>query len=81
MRQIKNKTSPTLIDITCDICGKSCKDRADMNYEMVCLQGSWGYMSRKDGTNWCCDICEDCADRVKEFIESIGAKVREESYI
>ena len=83
MRQIKNKriTEPKLVDITCDICGKSCRDSADMNYEMACLRGHWGYMSRKDGTRWCCDICEDCADKVKQYIESIGGKIIETSYI
>ena len=53
----------------------------DMNYEMAYLQARWGYCSRKDETKWCCDICEDCADKVKQFIESIGGKVVETSYM
>jgi len=56
-------------------------DKYDMNYEMLCLQGTWGYGSRKDGAIWNCDICEDCADKVKQFIESIGGKIAETSYI
>ena len=83
MKHIKDKrvTEPKLVDITCDICGHSCRDNMDMNYEMVSLQGSWGYCSNKDGTTWDCDICETCADRVRQFIESIGGKVIEGSYI
>lgn len=83
MRHIKNKrvTEPKLIDITCDICGKSCRDEMDMNYEMICLQGDWGYCSQKDGTSWLCDICEDCADKIEQFIESIGGKVIKTRYI
>jgi len=83
MRHIKNKkvTEPKLVDITCDVCGKSCRDKMDMNYEMISLQGSWGYCSRKDGLNWLCDLCEDCADKVKQFIESIGGKIVETTYI
>ena len=30
---------------------------------------------------WSCDICENCADKVKQFIESIGGKIIEEPYI
>ncbi len=77
MRVVKNKrvTESKLVDITCDICGKSCRGSMDMGYEMVSLQGHWGYDSRKDLTSWNCDICEDCADKVQEFIESLGGKI------
>ena len=46
MKQIKTKrvTEPKLVDITCDICGESCRDKMDMNYEMVCLKGSLGIL-------------------------------------
>ena len=83
MRHIKNKrvTEPKLVDITCDICGKSCRDSADMNYECVSFAGSWGYMSHKDTENWSCDICEPCADKTKAFIESIGGKVEVTYYM
>lgn len=83
MKHLKNKrvTELKLVDITCDICGKSCRDKMDMNYEMVSLSGSWGYCSHKDGTAWNCDICEGCADKIKQFIESIGGSVIESSYI
>ena len=83
MKHIRNKrvTEPKLIDITCDICGKSCRDKMDMNYEMVSLAGSWGYCSQKDGQSWLCDMCEGCADRVKQFIESIGGKVSVTQYM
>ena len=83
MRIVKNKrvTEPKLVDITCDICGKSCRDNMNMNFEMAGLRGHWGYCSRKDGTNWSCDMCEDCADRVRVLIESIGGKIEETRYI
>lgn len=77
MKHIKNKrvTEPKLVDITCDVCGESCRDKADMNYECISLAGSWGYCSGRDTETWHCDICELCADKVKAFIESIGGKV------
>ena len=83
MRHIKNKRviEPKLIDITCDICGKSCRDEMDMNYEMISLQGSWGYSSRRDGTTWLCDMCEGCAEKVEQFIKSIGGKIIKTGYI
>ena len=70
-----------LKDINCDVCGKSCRDNMDMNFEMVALSGSWGYCSHKDGTSWACDICEDCADKVREFIESLGGKIVVTNYM
>jgi|GEM_PF-2187470 len=83
MEHLENKTviEVKLTDITCDICSKSCRDKMDMNYEMMRINASWGYCSHKDGTTWECDICEDCADMVKQFIESIGGKIIESSYI
>ena len=77
-RVIKDKTvtERKLMGITCDVCGKSCRDDQDMNYEYISFAGSWGYCSRKDTENWSCDLCEPCADKVKGFIESIGGKVK-----
>jgi len=83
MRSFKKEQTYTakLEDITCDVCGKSCRDKMDMNFELVILRGSWGYGSRKDGTSWECEICEDCADKIRQFIESIGGKVIITNYI
>jgi hypothetical protein len=56
----------------------SCKK--GYNYERAQLRADWGYDSKKDGVRWECDLCEDCADKVKAFIESIGGTIRESGY-
>lgn len=74
-------THTVVDDILCDCCGKSCRDDHDMNYEMATLRSSWGYCSRKDGTTWSCDLCEDCADKIKTYIESLGGQIVISNYI
>ncbi len=64
-----------LVDITCNICGLSCYNTCDFEY--LHLSASWGYGSGKDGLSWKADLCEQCADRLKGFVESIGGKVDE----
>ncbi len=83
MRILRDELSYTakLVDVTCDVCGKSCRDKHDVNYEHVTLKGSWGYGSGKDGTSWECEICEDCSDKVRQFIASIGGKIIVTNYI
>lgn len=83
MRVFRDEQTYTtkLVDITCDVCGGSCRDKLDMNFELVTVSGNWGYGSLKDGTSWKCEICEDCADKVRQFIESIGGKVIITTYI
>ena len=61
--------------VICDICGKSCKDNFNMNYEFSSLSASWGYGSHKDGSLWGGDFCEGCSDKIKDFIESLGGKL------
>lgn len=62
-----------VVDVNCDVCGNSCK--CDIgNIEAAQIVAAWGYNSRKDCDTWKCDLCEDCFDRVVEFIESIGGK-------
>lgn len=63
-----------LEDVICDVCGESCKGDLDI-YEFSQLSAHWGYASKKDGTYWKSEICEECSDKVKEFIESLGGKV------
>ena len=82
MREYKEVTSPHLVlkDVMCDVCGVSCVDSVDVNYEYAELAANWGYGSGKDGIRWECIMCETCADKVKSFIESIGGGIREEEY-
>lgn len=67
-----------LTDTICDWCGKSCKQ--DMDYECSIFQAHWGYGSKKDCESWECYLCEDCSDKLKDYIEKKGGKVIVSSY-
>lgn len=75
----------TMTDLLCDCCGRSCfklelgpmeKDFIHSYAEYALLTANWGYGSSRDGDRWECDLCETCALKVKEFIESLGGSVR-----
>lgn len=66
-------------DVTCDLCGKTCRDSLGVNYEFATLTATWGYASRKDCETHEAHICEDCYDklwfrnmvRVKEYVPGL----------
>lgn len=74
MKKIAEKTIEVIDDITCDVCGNSCKDKID-NIESALLSAYWGYSSKKDGHNYEVDLCEKCFDKVLEFIAKIKGSV------
>ena len=73
--QFGEKLLKTIVDITCDICRDSCKDNLD-NFECALLESRWGYSSLKDGEQHSCYMCEKCYDKIKNYIELMGGKVR-----
>jgi predicted aldo/keto reductase-like oxidoreductase len=59
--------SVQLVDVTCDICGKSCDVAAfpgQKSFEYATLSASWGYGSNKDGDTHECIICTHCFDKL-----------------
>lgn len=75
MRKHKKVLKDELKDIICDICGLSCMSACSMEdpamAEYAVLEGVWGYCSHKDGERYSCEMCENCFDKVKAFIDSI----------
>ncbi len=69
-------TRSHLVGHTCDVCGKSCTPPNAFSEEIGHMMANWGYNSDKDGRMEHCDLCEGCWDKVVEFIESLGGKVR-----
>lgn len=63
------KIRSTVVDIVCDICGKSTRNKFVMTYEYATLYANWGYWSRKDDTKWEYYFCEKCSDKIFEFIK------------
>ena len=79
MKIIQQVMQDKVIDITCDICGKSCLDKGEMNleYAEISVPGGWGFYSSKDMEYHECQMCENCYDKVKNFIEiDLQGKIR-----
>jgi hypothetical protein len=74
MRKFKKVLKNELEDIVCDVCGRSCMTQCSMGdpamAEWALLEAMWGYCSRKDGESYKCEMCEDCFDKVRAFIDS-----------
>lgn len=67
-----------LVDVTCDRCGKSCKDKIDMNIEYAEMKAMWGYGSNKDCERHKVQLCEPCYD---ETLKTMGIKPQISHYM
>ena len=80
MQIIKMVEKTKVTGYVCDVCGESCNKSEYpkwQDHEYATLTAHWGYSSRdRDGDTSECHMCEDCFDRISDFIESIGGKVR-----
>ena len=73
MKVKKDVTIEKVDDVICDVCGKRCKGSCDI--ECATLAATWGYDSKRDGEVHECDMCEDCYEKVCQFIESLGGRI------
>lgn len=76
------------LNMNCDVCNQSCNAALRYNdYSVICneyatLKAHWGYYSKnKDCMNHECILCEDCYDKVIQFIKGLGGKVRGQYYL
>lgn len=53
-----------IVNIQCDVCGKSCRkntsDSYEYEYEYATLFVDWGYYSDSDGKSYNIELCEEC---------------------
>lgn len=56
-----------LKEVICDSCKNSCKKEFDFEY--ATLNAHWGYGSKKDGDVYQIDLCEDCFDKISDFLK------------
>ena len=77
-----------VVKVVCDICGKTCLDHTDIvggesiiDGEYAELTVQWGYYSHKDGETHECQMCEECYDKVRGFIEGLGGKIKVTTYL
>ncbi len=71
--------SEDLIDIVCDVCGRSTKTELG-DYEYAELSAHWGYSLSKDGEYHEVCLCEKCYDQIFSYISSIGGKILIKEY-
>ena len=70
-----NVTKEEVVGVICDVCKEECQNREYAKYK-----GVWGYWSKRDLTVTESHLCEGCAEKVEEFIRSIGGTVRDYGY-
>jgi len=80
IKEIVKEPTTKVVDVTCDICGKSCNTEYDAEY--MSLKACWGYMSGKDLEIWEAQVCESCVDEHLKMIKflkrnSVGGRVLE----
>jgi len=70
MKVHKERICRKLDSVFCDVCGNNCKKQDAHDNEHALLSATWGYDSRKDLTRHEIDLCEDCFDKVIDFLKS-----------
>jgi hypothetical protein len=75
MRTFKKKTVKVVDDVSCDCCGKSTTNYADVGPDYGTLEGCWGYGSSNDGSKFNIDLCESCFFEVLTFLKDKRRKV------
>jgi hypothetical protein len=74
--KIRSKVETEVVsDVLCDMCHKSC------GMEYMILVASWGYDSGIDGSVWNSQFCEDCSNKIAEFVKSNGGEINKREYL
>lgn len=75
----KNELVQATYPYICDVCGKSTVQDVCDNVkvcEYITMMGHWGYWSNKDREYHECIICEECYNKIRDFINKLGGKIR-----
>lgn len=78
MRIMEERPRLEVVDIVCDICGKSCWDKGGLEFECASIVVNWGYHSKKDSERHEIDICESCYDELP-FVKAGQVRIYEEN--
>jgi len=70
-RKYGKKLTKKVVDITCDVCEKSCKDDLE-NFEYALLESSWGYYGE--------DACMEEADYIVKSLIKHDQDVEQTRY-
>lgn len=74
MKIYGQKEVTAVADVKCDICNEIVEQ--PFNDRTIYLYASFGYTSNHDTEIHECDMCENCYDKVKDFIEQLGGKIK-----
>lgn len=64
MRVMEERSRLEVVEVLCDICGRSCGAPDGLIVEYASLTVNWGYHSQKDHERHEIDICEPCYDQL-----------------
>lgn len=65
------KEIPSVVDVLCNKCGKSCSSAEEHYFSYASLTVHWGYGSTRDGQVHEAQLCENCwAEIIKGFKHS-----------
>lgn len=65
MRQYQWKETKEITKIVCNRCGKETEVVNGIpKEEMLHVEHTWGYFSKKDGEHHSFDLCEECYDEI-----------------
>lgn len=72
MKTFTQTTVKILDRIYCDSCGECCtKDIDTINgeHEYAVIEATWGYLSKRDRTQYNIELCENCFGEVIDFLK------------
>lgn len=75
MKKYKSIVKQEVYEVVCDMCGQVCHGGNSS------LTAWWGYGSEKDGTKWESDFCEQCSEKIKDFIKHNHGNVVVKEYL
>lgn len=59
MKQVINQPAETVVDVLCDVCGRSTRVQG-YGLQFGTLQARWGYGAQHDGERYEVHLCEGC---------------------
>jgi len=75
-----SSNSKKIPNIKCNVCHKKINKEQIIDKDFIEIKQYWGYFTSRDQQFLHCIICEECWDRIEEYIETLGGKVDKYRY-
>lgn len=82
-KEFKKVEKDEVSDIICDMCHRSCKRsiaEGCTTHEYMEVYAKWGYGSNKDMSKWEAHFCEECAEKIDDFVKKEGGQIPRDVY-